>query len=128
MQEDLTHKLQRLADEEYCYLTTIGRVSGRPHEIEIWFVVRDNSVYLLSGSHSSDWVKNLRKEPAVTVRIAGQAFAGRARLVTDREEEMAARYRIAEKYQEWEEGKKLSEWARTAQVVGVDLHSKEAVA
>jgi hypothetical protein len=40
---------------------------------------------------------------------------------------MAARYRMAEKYQEWEEGKKLSEWARTAQVVGVDLHSKEAV-
>jgi hypothetical protein len=34
---------------------------------------------------------------------------------------------MAEKYQEWEEGKKLSEWARTAQVVGVDLHSKEAV-
>ena len=126
MQEDLTHQLQRLADEEYCYLTTIGRVSGRPHEIEIWFVVRGSSIYLLSGSHSSDWLKNLRKEPAVTVRIAGQVFSGTARLVTDGEEEMTVRYRMAEKYQEWEEGKKLSEWARTAQVVGVDLHSNEA--
>jgi hypothetical protein len=27
----------QLADEDYCYLTTIGRVSGEPREIEIWF-------------------------------------------------------------------------------------------
>ena len=27
------------AAEQYCYLTTTGRVSGRPHEIEIWFAV-----------------------------------------------------------------------------------------
>jgi hypothetical protein len=26
-----------LADEDYCYLTTAGRVSGEPREIEIWF-------------------------------------------------------------------------------------------
>jgi len=123
MQDDLTKQLQRLAGEEYCYLTTTGRVSGRPHEIEIWFVGQASSLYLLSGSHSSDWLKNLRKDPAVTVRIAGHVFSGIARLVTQGEEEMAARYRMAEKYQEWEEGEKLSEWAKTARVVGIDLHS-----
>src|SRR5690606_17915662 len=26
-----------LAAEPYCYLTTTGRVTGRPHTIEIWF-------------------------------------------------------------------------------------------
>jgi len=121
MQDQLTKQLIALADEEYCYLTTTGRVSGRPHEIEIWFGVRDHRIYLLSGSHSSDWVKNLRKDPAVTVRIDGIVFSGTAGLVADGEEEMAARYILAEKYQEWEEGKKLSEWARTAQVVGIKL-------
>jgi deazaflavin-dependent oxidoreductase (nitroreductase family) len=120
MQNHLTKQLQRLADEEYCYLTTTGRVSGRPHEIEIWFGVRGNRLYLLSGSHSSDWVKNLHKDPVVSVRINGIVFSGTAGLVSDGEEEMAARYILAEKYQEWEEGKKLSEWARTAQVVGID--------
>lgn len=113
--------LERLAGEEYCYLTTTGRVSGRPHEIEIWFGSRGHSIYLLSGSHSSDWVKNLRRDPAVTVRIAESVFSGSARLVEDKEEETAARYLLAEKYQEWEEGRTLSEWARTAVVVGIDL-------
>lgn len=123
MQDQLTKQLITLADEEYCYLTTKGRISGRRHEIEIWFGARDSSVYLLSGSPSSDWVKNLRKDPAVTVRIAGRVFSGTAGLVADGEEEMAARYILAEKYQEWEQGKKLSEWARTAIVVGIDLDS-----
>lgn len=115
--------LASLADEEYCYLTTTGRVSGRPHEIEIWFGERGNTIYLLSGSPSSDWVKNLRKDPAVTVRIGGHVFSGIARLVTDDEEEVTARYLLAEKYQEWEEGKKLSEWAGMALVVAIDLDS-----
>jgi deazaflavin-dependent oxidoreductase (nitroreductase family) len=113
--------LASLASEEYCYLTTRGRVTGRPHEIEIWFLARGKSIYLLSGSHSSDWVKNLRKDPAVSVRIAEHGFSGTARLVAEKEEEMAARYLLAEKYQEWEEGRTLSEWARTALVVGIDL-------
>ena len=118
--------LASLASEEYCYLTTTGRVTGRLHEIEIWFGARGKSIYLLSGSHSSDWVKNLRKDPAVSVRIAEHVFWGTARLVSDKEEDMAARYMLAEKYQEWEEGKKLSEWAKTGVVVGIDLDQAES--
>jgi deazaflavin-dependent oxidoreductase (nitroreductase family) len=124
MQENLTELLSKLAEEEYCYLTTMGRVTGNPHEIEIWFGTRERSIYLLSGGgRSSDWVKNLLKFPEVTVRIAKTGFSGTARLATDPEEEMAARYMLAEKYQEWEEGRVLSEWARTALVVGIDLNS-----
>jgi hypothetical protein len=51
----------QLVGEEYCYLTTTGRISGRPHEIEIWFGINENSLYLLSGGgERSDWVKNIR--------------------------------------------------------------------
>ena len=124
MSEKTSEVLKNLAAEDYCYLTTTGRVSGNPHEIEIWFGVRGSSIYLLSGGgRDSDWVKNLLKNPAVTVRIAKTIFAGTARLVTDPEEETTARYLLAEKYQEWEEGRTLSEWARTALVVGIDLNS-----
>ena len=28
-----------LAGETYCYLTTTGRVTGKPHTIEIWFAL-----------------------------------------------------------------------------------------
>ena len=121
---DFTKLLSTLRDEEYCYLTTTGRVTGQPHEIEIWFVVHDNSLYLLAGGkYESDWVKNLLKNPSVTVRIAKHTFTGMARIVTDEKEEMTARTTMAEKYQEWEEGRTLSQWARTALPVAIELVS-----
>jgi len=118
--------LASLAKEEYCYLTTTGRLSGKPHEIEIWFGLRNSTLYLLSGGgEGSDWVKNLLKNPSVRVRIAKRTFAGTARLVKEKEEDTEARYLLAEKYQEWEDGKTLSEWARTALPVAIDLNSVE---
>jgi hypothetical protein len=27
----------------FCYLTTAGRMSGRPHAAEIWFALQDDS-------------------------------------------------------------------------------------
>ena len=121
--DDLTRLLLSLSGEDYCYLTTKGRVSGHPHEIEIWFGMHGKTLYLLSGDgEKSDWVKNLLKEPSVTVRIAKHIFTGTARVVRDaQEEDTMARYMLAEKYQEWKEGKTLSDWARTALVVGIDL-------
>jgi hypothetical protein len=65
-------------------------------------------------------VKNLLKNPAVSVRVAKHTFEGTARLVKDEKEETMARYLVAEKYQEWESGRTLSEWARTALVVAID--------
>jgi len=113
-----------LAKEDYCYLTTTGRISGRLHEIEIWFGLQNGTLYLLSGGgEQSDWVKNLRKNPSVTVRIAKHTFNGTARLVKDKAEDTAARYLLAEKYQEWEEGKTLSKWARTALPMAIELSS-----
>jgi deazaflavin-dependent oxidoreductase (nitroreductase family) len=123
---DLTRLLSSLSSEDYCYLTTKGRVSGRSHEIEIWFGVHGKALYLLSGGgEGSDWVKNLLKEPSVTVRITEHTFAGTARTVGNEEEDMMARYMLAEKYQEWNEGKTLSDWARTALPVAIDLHQAE---
>ena len=120
---DINTLLSQLSAQEYCYLTTTGRVSGRPHTIEIWFGTYANTLYLLSGSKTSDWVSNLLKDPTVIVQIAKQTFTGTARLVKDKEEERMARYLVAEKYQEWEEGKTLSQWAQTALPVAIDVNS-----
>jgi deazaflavin-dependent oxidoreductase (nitroreductase family) len=122
---ELNSLLSGLAKEEYCYLTTTGRVSGKPHEIEIWFGLNNATLYLMSGDGKSDWVKNLQKNPSVTVRIGKHTFAGTARVVKEKEEDTVARYLLAEKYQEWEEGRTLSEWARTALPIAIDLNSSE---
>lgn len=120
--DDLLKLLPQLAKEEYCYLTTRGRKTGKPHEIEIWFSVVDNTVYLLSGGGGeSDWVKNLRVAPEVTVRIGKFIFTATARIVRDIKEESTVRPLMAAKYQEWTEGGELSDWARDALVVGLDI-------
>lgn len=121
---DLLKLLSRLAKEEYCYMTTKGRKTGRLHEIEIWFGIQGNTLYLLSGGgEDSDWVKNLRADPNVTVRIAKHTFMGIAHVVNSKEVEALARPILAAKYQRWREGRRMSEWARTALVVGIDFIS-----
>ena len=76
----MTGNLGSLAGEDFCYLTTTGRVSGRPHTIEIWFALNESTLYMLSGGMDrSDWVKNSLHLPDVTVRIKDRVFAGKAR-------------------------------------------------
>jgi len=113
-----------LANEDYCYLTTTGRVSGEPREIEIWFALDGDTLYMLSGGGDrSDWVRNLRRGPEVGVRIADRTFEGRARIVSDeeeKEEDARARHLLLEKYRP-RYGGDLSEWGETALPVAVDL-------
>jgi len=117
--------LTSLSKQDYCYLTTKGRVSGRPHEIEIWFGLSGETIYLLSGGGTdSDWVKNLISESRVTVRIAKHHFTGTARLVSDNKEDAMARRLLATKYYRWREGRPLNDWASTALPIAIKLSSK----
>ena len=111
-----------LSTQSYCYLTTTGRVTGKPHEIEIWFGMIGGTIYLLSGGREkSDWVKNMRVQPQVEVKIGKRKFTGQARFVLEAEEESQARRLLAGKYQGWREGRPLSEWAREALPVAIQL-------
>jgi len=114
--------LRDLAEEDFCYLTTTGRVTGEPHEIEIWFalVPGAQTLYMLSGGGDrSDWVKNLRRNPEVNVRIAGEHLSGRARKARDAEEDKLARRLLVEKYES--SPGRLENWRQTALPVAVDL-------
>jgi deazaflavin-dependent oxidoreductase (nitroreductase family) len=113
---------ERLAGEDFCYLTTVGRRSGKAHTIEIWFAVRGATMYLLSGGgDSADWVRNLRKTRDVRVRIGTRTVAATAREVKGADEDALARQLLDEKYMGWKPGKRLSSWARNALPVAIDL-------
>lgn len=76
--------LEGHADVECCDVVTSGRVSGRPHEIEIWFGVMDETMYLISGNGpGADWYRNMLATPEVVVKLAGERRSGSARDVTD---------------------------------------------
>lgn len=114
--------LRALAGEDFCYLTTTGRVTGSAHEIEIWFEIGPDghTIFMLAGSGDrADWVRNLRRDPEVTVRLAGECFGGRARVVEDPEEDELARRLLVDKYER--SSGHLSDWRRRALPVAVDL-------
>lgn len=121
---------ERWGAEPYCYLTTTGRRSGRPHEIEIWFAAVGDTIYLMNGAGEdtpagrADWVRNLLADPAVRVRIQDEGFAGTARVVeTDGEEHERARDFLVGKY-ETRSGD-LSRWRATGFPVAVELRPSE---
>jgi deazaflavin-dependent oxidoreductase (nitroreductase family) len=109
------------ADPQFCYVTTRGRVTGNPHEIEIWFAREPSAstIYLLSGgADRSDWVKNIRANEAVTVRIGEETFDATARVVEASDEDALARKLLGEKYGHTMD---LERWLREALPVAIDL-------
>jgi deazaflavin-dependent oxidoreductase (nitroreductase family) len=110
------------AKRSVCRLETIGRTSGRPREIEIWFAADGDRVYLLSGGRDdAHWVRNLRVDPRVRIRVGGRWLQGIAREIEGQAEEPRARRLLAAKYQGWREGRPLSEWASESLPVAIDL-------
>ncbi|MDQ5822829.1 MAG: nitroreductase family deazaflavin-dependent oxidoreductase [Chloroflexota bacterium] len=115
--------MDTLAREQYCYLTTVGRRTGNPHTIEIWFAMPGDSrsLYMLAGGgERSDWVKNLRQDPSVQVRIGDRVFSGQGRIITEAAEEQLARRLVVSKYYGREEVRTTG-WEATSLTVAVDL-------
>ena len=103
-----------------CYLQTVGRTSGQPRTIEIWFATDGERLFLLSGGRDrAHWVRNLRANPRVRIRLGGRSLDGTARIIEGQERDQAARQMLAAKYQGWMPGRPLSAWASTSLPVEV---------
>jgi deazaflavin-dependent oxidoreductase (nitroreductase family) len=92
---------------QYLYLTTTGRRTGQPREIEIWFTQHGGRYYLVAEHRErAHWVRNLRAMPHVAVRVGRRAFAARARVVDAKTEPELARAvkKLSEKKYRWGEG------------------------
>jgi len=116
---------EALAGEPYCYVTTTGRRTGRPHTIEIWFGHdRGDTLYIMAGGRErSDTVRNLIAAPDARVRVGDVTFAARARVLRpETEEDRLARRLLLAKYAPGYSGS-LDSWGRTALPVALDLVS-----
>jgi deazaflavin-dependent oxidoreductase (nitroreductase family) len=121
--EQLAHSV----DEDFCYVTTRGRVTGQPHEIEIWFALDGATLYLLSGGGDrSDWVRNLRADGSVTVRLREHTYDARARIVeVSTEEDTRARQLVYDKYQPRSSGS-LDRWREHSLPVAIDIGADQS--
>ena len=92
--------------EQYLYLTTLGRKTNQPREIEIWFTQHQTRLYVIAEYPTSHWVQNLRAHPQVEVRVAGKTLVASARVLSpqaDANLERAVRKLFDKKYG-WSEG------------------------
>lgn len=106
-------------------MITIGRRTGRRHDIEMWFGVIGVKLYLIAGGGDrSDWFRNLTVDPAVEIRIGRQRRAGVAQVVADPGERKAVGILMLEKYGHWggdsEIGLTDHDWAFSVPAVAVD--------
>ena len=51
-------------------LVTRGRRSGRPHEARVWFAYDEGAVWLRTDA-TTDWYRNLEREPRCRIRVEG---------------------------------------------------------
>lgn len=122
-----------MAGDDFCYVATVGRRTGRVHEIEIWYARHGDTLYLLAGGgRASDWVANLAADPRCTVRLGPDTFDATARILddlgtgatdgVDPVEESRARTLVFDKYQP-RYGGSLEDWRERSLPVALDLVS-----
>ena len=69
-------RIQRaLETERTIDITTIGRTSGRPYRIEIWFHNLEGRLYLTGTPGTRDWYANLLAHPEFTFHLKGAVQA-----------------------------------------------------
>ena len=93
--------------EHFLYLTTTGRASGRPREIEIWFAELRGRYYVISERREdAHWVRNLRREPRVEVEVGELGGPARARVLDEAADAgLLAEVRAAfDRLYEWSDG------------------------
>jgi deazaflavin-dependent oxidoreductase (nitroreductase family) len=65
-------------------LTTTGRKSGQPRVVPLQYEEIDGKIYLGSSRGvDADWVRNIRANSKVEVRVKARRFFGTAEVVTD---------------------------------------------
>ena len=89
------------------YLTTTGRKTGLPREIEIWFVESGGKLYILAEHfHKAHWVQNIERNGRVRVRIGGREMSATARALDEKRdaETWRAAQNLARKKYGWGDG------------------------
>ncbi|GHO49510.1 nitroreductase/quinone reductase family protein [Ktedonospora formicarum] len=115
------------ANENFCYVTTKGRKTGRAHTIEIWFALDGPTLYMLAGGRDkTDWVRNLQRDSVVNVRMKEERFKGLGRVVVEgSEEDERARQLVFTKYQA-RSNEDLRDWSRRSLPVAIDLTNDQS--
>jgi hypothetical protein len=91
---------EALEAERTIDITTTGRTSGRPRQIEMWFHNLDGRLYLTGTPGTRDWYANLERHPVFTFHLKGKVGAdlpARATAIVDPAERRAILARLLDR-------------------------------
>ena len=94
--DDLKDRLSRYRQ---LTITVIGRKSGRPISVPVWFVVEDDKLYLLPVQGSeTQWYKNVLKNPKIRIEARGAEAELKAVPITDAKQVSSVVEKFRNKY------------------------------
>ena len=74
--------LRALASDQTIDITTIGRASGQPRRLEMWFHNLDGEIFITGTPGKRDWYANLLVNPAFAFHLKRSAIADLAARAT----------------------------------------------
>lgn len=78
-----TSQLETLASTLTVDLTTIGRRSGQPRTVEIWWFRVDGRFIVTGTPGRRDWLANVRANPNVVITVGDGSHGGSAKEIED---------------------------------------------
>ena len=89
---------ETLRGEKFVYLTTVGRKTGNPHTVELWFAFADGKIFLSHEGSYTDWMKNIKKTRRVRARIGRLNLEADASVLVGNKLEELGKKSLYEKY------------------------------
>jgi deazaflavin-dependent oxidoreductase (nitroreductase family) len=118
-------ELGGLSREKFIYLSTVGRITGKAHTVELWFAWSNGKVYLSQEGEQTDWMKNIQKNPDVKFKIGGRPFSGKGRVFEKGPEFEDGKRALYEKYYGKAPKEKVDDWFSLSKVIALSQASKE---
>lgn len=112
-------ELTNIKQEKHLYLTTVGRVTGHQHTVELWFAVSEGKIYLSHEGAPTDWMKNLCKTDQVEMTITDNRFTGRGRVVSETEIFSQGKYALYHKYYGFAEADVIDDWFSESSIIEI---------
>ncbi|MDG6904270.1 MAG: nitroreductase family deazaflavin-dependent oxidoreductase [Nitrososphaerota archaeon] len=77
----MIENIESVKNRKYIFVTTIGRKTGKAHEVELWFALADGKLYLSHEGKYTDWMKNMAKNNHVRARINSLEFRATGKIL-----------------------------------------------
>lgn len=109
--------IESVKKNQYIYLTTKGRKTGKPHTVQIWFAYADGKIYLSHEGAYTDWMKNLDKHEMVNAKIGAANIDAKAKILGEGNSREKGKKALYEKYYKPASKEVIDDWFSLSTVI-----------